>query len=264
MPCFSSFGVSTDSNQAVDHAQAPLDALVYKLLAKAKPPNPEPRERFSRLPPCSIQLLVSVHSKAEIVATSVGDVVGDARDLTDDDEVVSLDFFIDGPVKREGVNEVIVDARGLGAVDPREFHHGGDGALAILTHTTQRLESGLDEGGDHLGLLLDEPVGSRKRSPGIFYFVAVIKEIFHALIQADIAKLRAHNGGVRYPRHQCRQLVSQSRIDVDHILVAIESVLGKDLFEHEGCDGGYTRGRDFLSLQLFRARDIRLRQQPLV
>ena len=74
--------------------------------------------RFSRLPPRSVQLLVSVHSKAKIVTTSVGDVIGDARDLTDDDEVVSLGFFIDSPVKREGVNEVVVDARGLGAVDP--------------------------------------------------------------------------------------------------------------------------------------------------
>src|SRR6266478_7091089 len=219
---------------------------------------------FSRLPPCSIQLLVGVHSKAEIVATSVGDVVGDTSDLADDDEVVSLGLFIDSPVKREGVDEVVVDARGLGAVDPREFYHGGDGALAILAHTTQRLESGLDERGDHLGLLLDEPVGSRKRSPGIFYFVAVIKEIFHALIQADITELRTYKGAVRHPRHQCRQLIFQSRIDIDHILVAIESVLGKDLFEHEGGDGGYTRGRDFLSLQLFRARDIRLAQQPLV
>ena len=94
---------------------------MYKLLAKAKPLTPQPRERFSRLPPRSIQLLVSVHGKAKIVATSVGDVVGDARDLTDDDEVVFLDFFIDSPVKREGVNEVVVDARGLGAIDPRKF-----------------------------------------------------------------------------------------------------------------------------------------------
>src|SRR4030095_16565077 len=149
----------------------PFDPVVYELLAKAKPPNLEAHERFSWLPPRSIQLLVSIYSKAEIVATSVGDVVGDARDLTDDDEVVSLSFFIDSPIKRESVNEVVVDARGLGGVDPREFHHGGEGALTILTHTTQRLESGLDERGDHLGLLLDEPVGSRKRSPGIFYFV---------------------------------------------------------------------------------------------
>ena len=45
--------------------------------------------RFSRLPPRSIQLLVSIPSEAEVVAASVGDIVGDARDLTDDDEVVS-------------------------------------------------------------------------------------------------------------------------------------------------------------------------------
>lgn len=141
---------------------------MYKLLAKRNRLIRRRAKDFSRLPPRSIQLLVSIYSKAEIVATSVGDVVGDARDLTDDDEVVSLSFFIDSPIKRESVNEVVVDARGLGVVDPREFHHGGDGALTILTHTTQRLESGLDERGDHLGLLLDEPVGSRKRSPGIF------------------------------------------------------------------------------------------------
>jgi hypothetical protein len=40
---------------------------------------------------------------------SVRDVC-DIRDLTDDDEVVSLGFSIDSPVKRQGVNEVIVDA----------------------------------------------------------------------------------------------------------------------------------------------------------
>src|SRR5262249_26192180 len=49
-----------------------------------------------------------------------------------------------------------------------------------------------------------------------------------------------------------------------HILIAVESVLGEYLFEHERCDGGYTRGRNFLSLQFFRARNIGLGQQPLM
>src|SRR4029453_24403 len=118
-----------DSNQTISFGGrsrlGPFDPVVYELLAKAKPPNLEAHERFSWLPPRSIQLLVSGHSKAKIVATSVGDVVGDARDLTDDDEVVSLDFFIDSPVKREGVNEVVVNARGQRADAPGEFHLGG-------------------------------------------------------------------------------------------------------------------------------------------
>ena len=36
------------------------------------------------------------------------------------------------------------------------------------------------------------------------------------------------------------------------------------MFEHKGRDGGYARGRDFLSLQFLRALDIRLGQQPLM
>jgi hypothetical protein len=100
--------------------------------------------------------------------------------------------------------------------------------------------------------------------PRNFYFVAVIEELFHPVIQTNIAQLRAHNGSVRYPGHQRGQLVSQAWIDVDHILVAIESMLGEYLFEHKGCDSGYTRSRDFLSLELLWARDSRPGQQPLM
>src|SRR5262245_15626503 len=91
---------------------------------------------FSGLPPRSVQLLVGLPGEAEVVAASVGNIVGDSRDLTDDDEVVSLGFVINSPVKREGVDEVVVDTPRLRAIHTGELHHGGDGSLAILTHAT--------------------------------------------------------------------------------------------------------------------------------
>src|SRR5262249_19343212 len=90
----------------------------------------------SRPPPGSIQLLVGLPSEAEVVAASVGNIVGDSRYLTDDDAVASLGLAIRRSFKREGVDEVVVDTPRLRAIHTGELHHGGDGSLTILTHAT--------------------------------------------------------------------------------------------------------------------------------
>src|SRR5262245_22425264 len=92
--------------------------------------------RSSRPPPRSIQLLVDLPGEAEVIAASVGNIVSDSRDLTDDDEIVSLGFVINSPVKREDVDEVVVDTPRLRAIHTKELHRGGDNSLAILTHAT--------------------------------------------------------------------------------------------------------------------------------
>src|SRR5439155_2286829 len=93
-----------------------------------------------RLPAHLIQLLVGSQSETEIVGARVGNVGGDTGDLADDDEIVFLGLVIDCPIEREGVDEIVVEARGLRPIDSGKFSGGSDRPVAVFTDETQRLE----------------------------------------------------------------------------------------------------------------------------
>ena len=67
----------------------------------------------------SVKLPVSLKSEAEVMRASIGNIVGDASDLADDHEIVSLRLIVHHAVTGETAEEVVVDAPGAASFSLR-------------------------------------------------------------------------------------------------------------------------------------------------
>ena len=85
----------------------------------------------------------------------------------------------------------------------------------------------------------------------------------HAFVESDIALLDAEHRRIESAAEQRRELIALPDVEIGHVFVAVETMLGKDLFHHKGCDGGDAGGGDLLAFKFFGAGDLRAGDQPL-